>query len=749
MTTKQSAATYASRYINSTQRHVFLTGKAGTGKTTFLKEIVSNTHKNTIVAAPTGIAAINAGGVTLHSLFQLPFGSFLPSNTSLSSGDYNTQINTPNSLMKAIKLNTHKRKLLQELELLIIDEVSMMRADLLDAIDHVLKTVRRKRSESFGGVQLLLIGDMLQLPPVVKQHEWEYLKSFYASPFFFHAKSLENHPPVYLELEKIYRQQDQEFVNLLNNLRDNKLTADDMKLLNKYYQPKLSEKEKKGAVSLTTHNKQADEINRSMLNSLPGKSFHYKADVSGDFNEYLYPVEHDLELKEGAQIMFIKNDYSGQQRYFNGKIGEIDELSEDSIWVRFPDTGECFEIEHYTWENKRYTLNKEIGEIEEKEIGKFQHYPIKLAWAITVHKSQGLTFDKAIIDVSRAFAPGQAYVALSRLRSLKGLILTSTLPQHGLKIDNTLSEFSKRKQDLNELSENIKTESFRYLKHFLADCFDFVELKYAIDDHILTYDKDEKRSAKQKHKAWAVGLKEDILPIIETGKKFLSQLHKLTISESNCDTDRLEERVKAASDYFSPLLKKLTDKVNNQIDSLGSARGLKKYITELKALDGIFLKRLKRLMRASIFVQAYKEGEEPDLDFIRQSRDLIDLPAKLKQKTKAKPKKKTVKKEEKPPKKPTFEISFELYQELKDVEKVAAERGFSPSTIYSHLAQCVAKNMIPVTEFISESKMELIIQAQKAVDSHKLGDIKAVLGDEFSYEDIRFAMAGYFSEPKE
>ncbi|MEA1874330.1 MAG: helix-turn-helix domain-containing protein [Bacteroidota bacterium] len=747
MTENYQAAEYAARYINSTQRHVFLTGKAGTGKTTFLRDIVTKTYKNTIVAAPTGIAAINAGGVTLHSLFQLPFGSFLPSNTALKAGDYQSQFHTPNSLMKAVRLNTHKRRMLQELELLIIDEVSMLRADILDAIDHILRVVRRRRSMPFGGVQLLLIGDMMQLPPVVRNNEWNYLRSFYKSVFFFDANVLTENPPVYLELEKIYRQTDIQFVALLNHIRDNCLTDEDMQLLDKYYKPNLSDEQKRGAVSLTTHNRQAEQINRKMLNALPGKSYHYKAEVSGDFNEFLYPVEFDMELKVGAQVMFIKNDYSGQQRYFNGKIGEIANLDADSISVKFPETGEVIEIEYYTWENKRYKLNKELGEIEEKEIGTYQHYPIKLAWAITVHKSQGLTFDKAIIDVSRAFAPGQVYVALSRLRSLNGLILTTSLPKHGLSIDQALSEFSKQQQKADTLADDIRIESFKYLKEYLLTCFDFREFVWTINDHIETYDKDENRSAKQKHKAWA----DDLLPKVkvqkETGDKFVLQIKKLTRSIDTSDSKQLAERVKAAVDYFTPLVKEISGAVQDQIKDVGKGRGVKKYATELKALDGVFLKRLRMLVRANILAEAYRDGVEPDVKFVKQSAELLSQEAEENHNQRKKSKQKTPKEKlEKQAKKPTMEVSFELYQELKDPEKIAEIRGFALSTIYGHLAQCVAKKMLPATDFISEDEIEMVVKAYKTVDSTKLTDIKAVLGDEFTFEKIRIAMAAFFSD---
>ncbi len=489
---KDSDAAIASKIINQTNRHLFLTGKAGTGKTTFLKYISEYTHKNSIVAAPTGIAAINAGGVTLHSLFQLPFGSFIPSNDRLKEYNITTQINTPQSLIRDLKMNSSKRKMLRELELLIIDEVSMVRADLLDAIDVVLRHIKRQKNRSFGGVQLLLIGDLLQLPPVVKEDEWNYLNPYYPGIYFFNAKALQQNKPLHIELNKIYRQSDKIFISLLNNLRDNSPSKEDIELLNKHYKPSFKPNRDDGYIFLTTHNRKADEINGQSLKELPGKSFNYDAEIDGDFNEYLFPVEFKLELKKGTQVMFIKNDYSGEQRYFNGKIGVISYLSSGRIEVSFNDGTPPAVVEHYTWENKKYSLNKDTNTIDENIKGTFSHYPIKLAWAITVHKSQGLTFKKAIIDVSRAFAPGQIYVALSRLISLDGLVLTGRIPLSGLEQDGALTGFLKGKETRDVLEKVLKEET----PHFVADtvfkAFDFKPLCNSVKYHAEGYTKDEK-----------------------------------------------------------------------------------------------------------------------------------------------------------------------------------------------------------------------------------------------------------------
>jgi len=331
--TDSNPAELAAKFINYTSRHIFLTGKAGTGKTTFLRNLIQVTHKKAVIVAPTGIAAINAAGVTIHSLFQLPFGTYLPKQPATGDSHYNQQYNTPKTITRHLQMNATKRKIFLDLELLIIDEVSMLRADLLDAIEMVLRYVR-KSNESFGGVQVLFIGDLHQLPPVVKSTEWNLLGEFYKSAFFFDALALQQNPPVYIELEKIYRQADEVFISLLNNLRNNAVTEKDMTLLKSYYRenfvPDLNDK----YITLTTHNQKADLMNRSSLEALKAQSWFYRSEVEDEFTESSYPAEHVLELKIGAQVMFIKNDPTPEKRYFNGKIATVTDLQKDSITVQ-------------------------------------------------------------------------------------------------------------------------------------------------------------------------------------------------------------------------------------------------------------------------------------------------------------------------------------------------------------------------------------------------------------------------------
>lgn len=718
-------AALAAKFIHQTNRHVFLTGKAGTGKTTFLREITSKTYKNAVVAAPTGIAAINANGVTLHSLFQLPFGSFIPDNTAVFSE--HLKINTPKDLFRNLQLNGNKRKFLQELELLIIDEVSMLRADLLDAIDTVLKGVRRKSHLSFGGVQVLFIGDLLQLPPVVKDQEWNHLKKYYSTPYFFDARVLQNNKPVYIELDKIYRQSDDRFITLLNHLRNNEVLPEDIETLNSYYKPDFNPKPEENFIHLTTHNYKADKLNSESLHKLTGESFFYDAEIKDDFSEYSYPIESRMELKRGAQVMFIKNDPSGARRFFNGKIGVVSFLGPKEIKVKFSDGNEV-SVEKYQWQNIKYKLNTDTNEIEENIAGTFTHYPIKLAWAITVHKSQGLTFEKAIIDIGDAFAPGQVYVALSRLTSLNGLVLSSRLQTGSLQVDEKISEFSSEKPEENILQNEFEKSADDFFKKYLSECFDFTRIENAFIEHLSGYTHEEKKSPKKKYRGQIEEIKTEISHAKSVADKFLKQLHSL-LQEN--DKQKLVERIGAAKDHFEKAIKTAGQKMKSVLEDVSTEKRVRSYSEELAELDRLVFKQLQLLHKALGMAKAHAGHK----DFIAGSINTDEINREREESLKEKKGKKDKTKEKKgnkPQKGDTYKLSYDLYKSGKTIEEIAAERSLTPGTIAGHLAKYVEKGLIPPSDFVPSDKIEKIIEASKKAESTHFGPIKNELGDEYS-----------------
>ncbi|MGD9367499.1 MAG: helix-turn-helix domain-containing protein [Desulfobacteraceae bacterium] len=451
----------AEAFVQETDCHIFLTGKAGTGKTTFLQTMKDKCHKRLVVTAPTGVAAINAGGVTLHSFFQLPFGPFVP-GSEVHAGLH--------------RIRKEKQNMIKTLDLLIIDEISMVRADLLDGVDSVLRRYRRS-DLPFGGVQLLMIGDLHQLPPVAKQAEWQILQPYYDSPFFFSSIALGRTEWTPIELKHIYRQSDPHFIELLNRVRDNRLDSATLKTLNARHRPDFSAAEGEHYITLCTHNKSADTINADKLNRLPGPVRRFDAQVEGEFPKQARPTAATLEFKPGAQVMFIRNDMSAQKKYFNGKMGKIVTMSGDGIGVLCPGDAEKIEVEKTTWENIEYGLDPETAEISQKVVGTFRQYPLKPAWAITIHKSQGLTFDRAIIDAQAAFAHGQVYVALSRCRTLEGIVLSSPLTSVAVKTDPTVQGFTARVAKSRPSKEQLSDAKNRYQRMLLLECFSFERIR--------------------------------------------------------------------------------------------------------------------------------------------------------------------------------------------------------------------------------------------------------------------------------
>ncbi|WP_044209984.1 helix-turn-helix domain-containing protein [Flammeovirga sp. OC4] len=732
-------ADLVSRYINTTNCNVFLTGKAGTGKTTLLRSIEKETHKSVVVAAPTGIAAINAGGVTVHSLFQMPFGAFIPDENLQFNERATTvaHVNTPKSLLKQLSMKKSKRDILRNMELLIIDEVSMLRADMLDAIDFILRLIRKRKNEAFGGVQVLFIGDMLQLPPVVKNDEWIYLQKYYHNAYFFSAKVFQETSLVHVALEKVYRQSDPLFVEVLNHLRENKITQDDLKVLNSFYDPDFEQSLEDGYIQLTTHNKIAHEKNEGWLQKIKAKEFKYHAKIEGDFNENQFPNEDTLRLKKGAQVMFIKNDYSGESRYFNGKIGRVSSLSNDSVYVKFDD-GEEVNVEPYVWENKKYVLNKETNEVEEQIIGEFHQYPLRLAWAITVHKSQGLTFDKAIIDVGRAFAAGQTYVALSRLTSLDGLVLSSPISARGIDIDRHLSHFTQSNQTVEELTPILKEQSKNYIYHTLYNSYNFQFLSEQLLEHVASYIKDGGTSKKQAHREWAKQIHEKVKQLVKIGNKFIHEVHKTITEEKPGYILHLLERVNKANKYFDEQLKAEHTNIQNKLTSLDGVNGVMGYRNELIALASLFYNHAKKLMRAERLIISYQKNEDlkkndvgkPDFKIAHKATEV---------KSYDKPKAKTG--EGKKPKMATHIQTYVLFRQGKSMEEIAKERGISLNSVESHFAKLIALGKVDVKEVLSNKKRIIIEGELEETETMSLKAIKESLGDRYSYADIKFVIA--------
>ncbi|MET3112803.1 hypothetical protein AAKU52_000521 [Pedobacter sp. CG_S7] len=748
-------AELAAKFINYTSRHIFLTGKAGTGKTTFLRNLVELTHKQAVIVAPTGIAAINAAGVTIHSLFQLPFGTYLPKQPAMGDSHFNQQYNTPKSIVRHLQMNTTKRRIFMDLELLIIDEVSMLRADLLDAIDMVLRYVRKDNS-NFGGVQVLFIGDLHQLPPVVKNNEWALLGEFYQSAYFFDAQALQENPPIYIELEKVYRQADEVFINLLNNLRNNSVTEQDVALLKTYYREDFKPGWKDKYITLTTHNQRADGLNKQSLEALKTPSHFYKSQVEAEFTESAYPAEQSLELKLGAQVMFIKNDPSPEKRFFNGKIATVISLNPDAIEVETEGAKDRIILEKYTWKNIRYTTDKVTHEIKEEVIGKFIQYPIKLAWAITVHKSQGLTFDKAIIDIGNAFAPGQIYVALSRLRSLDGLILTSQISGSGIKQDPNVAMFSRNKVASTILNEQVKLESDVFLKNYLLKCFDLTNLDNYVYEHVHSYTKDLNKSAKQKHYKWAQKLLADLSEQKANANKFLSQIHRLCIDKSNQGFKLLLERTVAAEHYFNTFLQNMSKNIFARMELVKQEKQIIAFLTELMEMESLFYEQNKNIRKATALLKATIEGKEftkKDVSLLldEASRVLemkkvfamsntLDFTAK---KTSLGKSKKTV---VKALKEDTKELSLQLLKQGKTPMEIATERKMVIGTIEGHLAFYVAKQEISAKEVIGAKKLEHILKAIKTLKTLQMSAIREHLGREYTFGEIKIGLAAHLAD---
>lgn len=741
-------AEYAVKIINQTGKSVFLTGKAGSGKTTLLKQILSHTHKNTAVVAPTGIAALNAGGTTIHSMFQLAPMGYIP-DSQFKGELSNVSMETEYNLLKRFKMTAHRKSVIRSLELLVIDEVSMLRADLLDAIDLVLRKIR-KNSQPMGGVQLLFIGDLQQLPPVVKQEEWNILQNYYQGMFFFHAKVMKKMNPLYIELKKIYRQKDESFIALLNALRHNNISSEDIEILNRYARKDFESYLDKNYIYLTTHNYKAHEINTRKLNQIPEPIFSYHAEIEGHFPEKLYPIDIELTLKKGARVMFVKNDSGEDKRYYNGKMGIVDSLGKEEIIVEFED-GKKIEVEKYEWTNVQFKLNPNTNEIEEEILGTFIHYPLKLAWAITVHKSQGLTFDRAVLDINDVFQPGQAYVALSRLTSLSGLVLTDKIRLREIKNAEDVLNYAQLETKEEELVHVLKNDTIRFIYDKLVQGFNFTNILEIWKKQYLTYGTATSHSDKKNSEVWANQINTTLSEVNTVSQKFLSWIN-IFFSQNERDFHYLKERILAAYMYF---FKKSDDVLAEFIEKSYELKGRKKtkeFHKEITEMDDVLTKKildLTKIKNLCVHIISNREVTKSDVvdDFVKNYKT-----DKIKKVLKDVQEKKpnihedllyddsdnclNLRKTGKHAKESTYDKTFALLLTGKNLKQIAEERKVSIQTVENHLARLISEGKLPANEVLSEEKMNTLDDIFKEFPE-SLTEAYERAGQKFSYGELR------------
>lgn len=588
------------RLVNDTGANVFITGKAGTGKTTFLKRLKEESAKTIAVLAPTGIAALNAGGMTIHSFFQLSFSPFIP---GIGQAEGNSRFS---------RYSKQKIKLLRSIDTIVIDEISMVRADILDAIDAKMRRYRNA-ALPMGGVQLAMIGDIQQLPPVVREDEWRLLSEHYRSPYFFDSHLLRDNPFETIELTKVYRQKDSGFIDILNAIRENRVDSSTLRKLNERYIPGFDPKDEDGYIRLMTHNHQAQRVNEERMDALRKRRHVFSAKIEGDFPEMNYPAESELVLKEGAQVMFLKNDSQGAHRYYNGTIGRVKSISETgNVTVTLSDGTPPIEVEKETWENMAYSVDEKSKEMTEKVVGRFTQIPLRAAWAITIHKSQGLTFDKAIINASAAFAHGQTYVALSRCRSLQGLVLENPLPHSAIISDQTVADFeqacSSREADIRKV-DALKVEFDLRLD---LDVADLTGLRNALESlhrvlqisHAKTFPKFTANYGEMLATRFKV--------IYDVSLRFQQQLRRM--GSQGASPQDIHARLKAAADYFLNQLDPIVDMLRSIPQEVDNKEARKKFEEAMAAVeyeetlkDTLFKETLKKRLTPAEFMKIRRE----------------------------------------------------------------------------------------------------------------------------------------------
>ena len=650
--------------VEKTDSNIFLTGKAGTGKTTFLKDVKKYTKKNHIVLAPTGVAAVNAGAMTIHSFFQFGFGPYVK-GISEPEGNY--------------MMRREKRELIKSLELIIIDEISMVRADVLDHINDELQRIRRN-SEPFGGVQLLMIGDLQQLPPITPDNELEILKPHYDSMYFFDSKSLRNSDYYCIELKSVYRQTDQRFIDILNRVRTGDVTHSDLDELNSHHVADFRPAQGDNYIQLVTHNRMADAINQREMAALSADTFMFDAKVTGTFPEDAFPTSRQLEIKKGAQVMFVKND--PDKRFINGMLGEVEEVSADSIRVRLSGKDNIVKVEPTAWENIRYHMNEETHKIESTKIGSFMQYPIKPAWAITIHKSQGLTFDKAVIDAHEAFSPGQAYVALSRCRSLDGMVLSEKLTQRAIITDSIVDEYMNGAvQDIDALARNINFEPF-------------------------DYDRTTKETTVAKNANGHV-----------------------TVVNTNVFDALKEWRTQVASVAGVPAYVVMYDRTLAEL-----ANALPERTSELDSIHGLGPVKIEKYGQALLdVIHSSRNASNSRFDSIAKETEAPILePVKKKKENKEKEKKEK-----------TWVITYKMYKEGKTVMQIAQERSLTETTILGHLARYVESGDIDVHKLVSNDVIEKVSEYMSSRNGGAVAikEVFEYFNETISYGDIRLVLS--------
>ena len=705
-------------FVEHTGRSIFLTGKAGTGKTTFLKTVVEQSKKRSIVVAPTGVAAINAGGMTIHSFFQLPFTPYVPNARIQSKFDFGKE----------------KRRIIASLDLLIIDEISMVRSDLLDAIDSVLRRYR-DHYKPFGGVQLLMIGDLQQLTPVVTPEDEALLKPYYDTPYFFGSKALQQIEYVTILLSQVFRQEDVAFLDVLNHIREAQPSDHDIAVLNQRYQPAFIPKQGEGYIRLTTHNYLADTYNENELKKLPGHSYTYQAQIEGNFPEYSYPTSEVLTLKEGAQVMFVKNDPTGDHRYYNGRIGEVVEISESRVCVLCAGDAEGIEVEPLEWENAQYQLNPETRVIESKVQGTFRQLPLRLAWAITIHKSQGLTFERAIIDANLSFAPGQVYVALSRCKTLEGMVLSAPIEARAIIADKRVEDYISHQEEEAQRSisqlPQLKEEYYRFL---LLELFDFHDIFYK-EEHLLRLMTEFFYHAftdtTELHKRVLSNFSSQTMSVSE---KWLQKIRQLPMEQLH--TEEFQERVKRSSEWFET---SIHDVFANSIDLAAQIKSNNKQAMN-RFTETLADVRQSVLSRRFLLSKIADQGFSIPIYLHEKQYSLLDA---IDEQQIKKPRKQRVKKEKpkKEPKEKTWNITFQLYKQGLKPDEIAQNRSLTVGTIINHLSRFIPTGQITLSELVPPEHQDAILKVIQTIGKGETKSaIKSLCPPEVTYQEIELVV---------